>query len=149
MKQQVDIDIKAAMLSGDKMLTTTLRGLKSAILNVEIAENKRDQGLGDNEIITVFQKEAKKRQESADLYTQGGNAEKAQAELDEKLVIEKYLPAQMDEAQIRTIVDEVIGDIGADSMQQMGQIIGAVKQKTGAAADGAIIARLVKERLSQ
>lgn len=149
MKQQVDIDIKAAMLSGDKMLTTTLRGLKSAILNVEIAENKRDQGLGDDEIITVFQKEAKKRQESADLYTQGGNAEKAQAELDEKLVIEKYLPAQMDEAQIITIVDEVIGDIGADSMQQMGQIIGAVKQKTGAAADGAIIARLVKERLSQ
>ena len=149
MKQQIDIDLKAAMLSGDKVLTTTLRGLKSAILNVEIAENKRDQGLGDNEIITVFQKEAKKRQESADLYTQGGNAEKAQAELDEKLVIEKYLPAQMDEAQIRTIVDEVIGDIGADSMQQMGQIIGAVKQKTGAAADGAIIARLVKERLSQ
>jgi uncharacterized protein len=149
LKEKIDQDLKTAMLSGDKVLTTTLRGLKSAVLNVEIAENKRDQGLSDDELITVLQKEAKKRQESADLYKQGGSGEKAEAELEEKRVIEKYLPAQLSEDEIADVVDQAIADIGASGMQAMGQVIGQTKQKLGAAADGAIIARIAKERLSR
>jgi len=148
LKQTIDQDLKTAMLAGDKVLVTTLRGLKSVILNEEIATGARDKGLDDDKIIILLAKEAKKRQESADLYEQGGNKEKATAELEEKTVIEKYLPQQLSEDEIKVMIDEVITGIGEVSQQQMGQIIGAVKQKTGPASDGAVIARLVKERLS-
>lgn len=148
-KEQIDQDLKAAMLGGDKVLATTLRGIKAAILNAEIAEGKRDTGLGDDVVTALLQKEAKKRQESADLYEQGNNAEKREAELAEKTVIEKYLPAQLSEDEIGTLVDEAITTTGAAGMQHMGQVIGIVKAKAGASADGAVIARLVKDRLSQ
>lgn len=145
-KEQIDADLKSAMLAGNKTLAETLRGLKSAILNVEIEKGAREQGLSDDEAIQVLSKEAKKRQESADLYKQGGNSEKEQAELAEKKVIEKYLPEQMSEEELGKLVDEAIAQIGKDQ-SKMGQIIGAVKQKAGPSADGATIAKLVKEKL--
>ncbi len=148
LKDTLNQDLKQAMLAGDKTLVETLRGLKSAILNQEVAKNKRDSGLEDSEVVDVLSKEAKQRQESADLYAQGGNAEKQQAELTEKTVIEKYLPAQLSEAQIGQIIDQKMTELGASGLQAMGQVIGAVKQQTAGQADGAIIARLVKERLS-
>jgi len=148
LKVTLEQDIKTAMLAGDKTLVTTLRGLKSAILYVEVAEGKRDDGLSDDDIIKVFQKEAKKRQESADLYAQGGNIDKQSAELAEKTVIEKYLPAQLSEQELSAIIDDVITSTNATGMQAMGQVMGAVKARTGAGADGALLARLVKERLA-
>jgi uncharacterized protein len=148
-KEQINQDLKQALLSGDKVLATTLRGLKSAVLNVEIAENKRESGLKDDEIVAVLGKEAKKRQESADLYTKGGNAERAEAELTEKAVIEKYLPVQLNDDELDVLVDEAIGITEAKTMQDMGRVIGLVKQKAGAMADGGRIAQKVKERLSQ
>lgn len=147
-KQQIDTDLKTAMLGGDKALVTTLRGIKAAILNVEVAEGVRDQGLSDDKIMSLLQKEAKKRQESADLYTQGGRQEQAEAEMAEKVVIEKYLPAQLSEEEIINFVDEAIQATGASSMQQMGQVIGMVKAKAGPSADGGMIAKVVKDRLS-
>ncbi|HSX27448.1 MAG TPA: GatB/YqeY domain-containing protein [Patescibacteria group bacterium] len=146
-KQQIEADLKQAMLSGDKVLTTTLRGLKSSILDEEIAKNLRETGLSDDQTIPLLQKEAKKRQESADLFARGGNDEKHQAELDEKVVIEKYLPAPMSEDEIKSLIDEAVSSTNASGMQAMGQIIGLVKQKIGPAADGSVIARLVKEKL--
>src|ERR671929_50955 len=95
LKERIDQDLKQAMLAGDKTLVTTLRGLKSAILYAEVAKGSRDKGLSDEEVVEILTKEAKKRQESADMYSQGGSAEKAEAELTEKTVIEKYLPAQL------------------------------------------------------
>lgn len=149
LKAQLDQDLKQAMLAGDKTLVETLRGLKSAILYAEVAEGKRDQGLNDDEVTTVLTKEAKKRQESADLYKQGGSQEKADKELQEKQVIEKYLPEQLSEEELQKLIDATIQQTGAQGMQAMGQVIGVVKQKAGASADGAVVARLVKERLSQ
>lgn len=147
LKSRIDQDLKQALLAGDKVLATTLRGLKSVILNVEIAKGIREVGLPDDEIITLFSKEAKKRQESADLYVQGGNTEKAEAELAEKKVIEAYLPQQISEDELASIIDVIIAEQGASGQQAMGQVIGAVKQKVGATADGSRIAQLVKERL--
>jgi uncharacterized protein YqeY len=147
-KQQLDVDLKTAMLGGDKILATTLRGLKSAVLNIEIAEGKREQGLDDQAIVGLFQKEAKKRQESADLYIQGGNKEKAELELVEKQVIEKYLPAQITDEELADIIGSSISAVGATSMQDMGKVIGLVKSKTEGRADGGRIANAVKERLS-
>jgi uncharacterized protein YqeY len=147
-KEQIEADLKTAMLGGDKVLTTTLRGLKSAILNVEIAENKRDTGLSNDVVVSLLGKEAKKRQESADLFARGGNEEKARAEAAEKLVIEKYLPTQIDDEALKNLVEAAITETGASSMQDMGKVIGMVKAKAGASADGGRIAMLVKEKLA-
>ena len=146
LKNQIDADIKVAMLAGEKTLVTTLRGLKSAILNVEVAKGLRETGLPDSEITDILAKEAKKRQESADMYIQGNSKERADAELQEKAIIERYLPKQLSEQEIQQIINEVTAELGT-SVQQMGQIIGAVKVKTSGSADGAIIAKLVKEKL--
>lgn len=145
-KEQIDADLKAALLGGDKTLAMTLRGIKAVILNEEVAQGKRESGLPDEEVVRLLQREAKKRQESADLYGQGGNAEKQQAELAEKEVIAQYLPEQLSEEDIAKLVDAAIAEIG-NEQQNMGRIIGAVKQKAGGSSDGALIAKIVKERL--
>ena len=147
LKTRIDQDLKTALLAGDKTLVTTLRGLKSVILYAEVAKGMRDEGLPDAEIVVLLAKEAKKRQESADLYRQGKNDEKAAAELVEKVVIQAYLPTQLTDEELTAIVDEAIAASGATGLQAMGQVIGAVKQKTGSQADGSRIAALVKERL--
>src|SRR5690348_5859158 len=113
LKSRIDQDLKTALLAGDKVLATTLRGLKSVILYAEVAKGMREQGLPDDEIVVLFSKEAKKRQESADLYKHGGNEEKAAAELEEKKVIESYLPAQMSEEELSKIIDQTIKELGA------------------------------------
>jgi uncharacterized protein YqeY len=147
LKQQLDKDLKAALLAGDKLRATTLRILKSAILYVEVAKGAREVGLDDDEIIIILSKEAKKRQESADLYVRGNSPERAAAELAEKAIIEEYLPAQLSDEELSAIIVETISDLGASGPQAMGQVIGAVKQKVGASAEGGRIAQLVKERL--
>lgn len=147
-KQQLEANIKQAMLAGDKNLVTVLRGLKSAILYAEVASGKREVGIDDQEVLGLLQKEAKKRQESADLYGQGGSIDKQNAELAEKKIIEQYLPKKLSEEEIGQLVKAAIADTGASNMQQMGQVIGYVKQASNGAADGATVARLVKERLA-
>lgn len=148
MKQRLQDDVKAAMLAGDSLRLETLRGLKSVILYAEVAAGKREEGLTDDEILALFSKEAKKRQESAELYVQGGAQEKADKELAEKAIIEAYLPAQLSEAELAAIIDEVLNEVKPAGLQQMGQVIGQVKSKVGNTADGSLIAKLVKEKLS-
>ena len=147
LEQQIEQDLKTALLAGDGLRVDTLRGLKSTLLNVKITTGKRDSGLTDDEALPILAKEAKKRQESADMYTQGGDQTRADKELAEKAIIEAYLPAQLSEAEISAIVDEVIATTGASDKSAMGATIGAVKAKAGSTADGALIARLVKEKL--
>lgn len=147
LKQRLDNDVKQAMLAGDALRLDTLRGLKSVILYAEVAAGKREQGLADDEIETLFAKEAKKRQESADLYLQGGSPERAEKELAEKSIIESYLPERLDDEALGVIIDEVIAAQGPVTPQVMGAIIGAVKQRVGNTADGGTIAKLVKEKI--
>jgi uncharacterized protein YqeY len=149
LKNAIDQDLKTALLGGDQPLATTLRGLKAEILNIEIRDGKRAEGLNVDEVIAVLQKEAKKRQESADLYRQGGDEHREAKELAEKEIIAQYLPAQLSETEVQALIDEVVAATGASGMQAMGQVIGAVKAKAGASADGAMVARLVKEKLAQ
>lgn len=146
-KEQLEADIKTAMLAGDKVLVTTLRGLKSSILYAEVATNSREDGLTDEAVVALLHKEAKKRQESADLFTQGGNVEKATSELAEKEVISKYLPEQMSDEELKAIISRLAVELDISGIQQMGQLIGAVKSEAGTTVDGAAIARLVKEWL--
>ncbi len=147
LKRRLEADVKTAMLAGDSGRLETLRGLKSAILYAEVAQGKRAEGLSEDEITTLFAKEAKKRQESAELYIQGGAQGKADKELAEKAMIEEYLPTQLSEAELSAVVEAVIDQVKPSSAQQMGQVIGQVKAKVGNTADGSMIAKLVKEKL--
>jgi uncharacterized protein len=147
MQQQIDQDLKQALLSGDKTKVGTLRNIKSALLNEAISQGARETGLSDEQIQKVLARESKKRQEAADLYEQGGAADRASTELAEKAIIDTYLPEQMGEDQLAKIVDEEITKAGSPTMQDMGHIIGAVRGRTQGQADGALIARLVKEKL--
>ena len=140
-------DLKTAMLAGDKTLVTTMRGLKSAILYAEVAKGSREAGLSDDEITALFMKEAKKRRESADLFAQGGNTEKAEAELVEKIVIEKYLPAQMTNEELDAIVAQVSEALGGITKETMGMAIGKVKASTGPGVDGGRIAATIKAQI--
>jgi uncharacterized protein YqeY len=149
-KDTLQANLKTSMIARDSFTTDVIKSLKSAILYAEVASGKREEGLSDEEILGVFKKESKKRQESADLYKQGGNTEKAETELREKAVIDSYLPAQLDEAALTGLIDTVLTDLGITSpaKQDMGKIIGAVKAKGGAEVDGAMLARLVQGRIA-
>jgi uncharacterized protein YqeY len=145
---QIERDLKTALLSGDRLQADTLRGIKSALLYAKVEKGKRDSGLSEEEERTVLAREVKKRIESAELYAKGGSKERADTELKEKAIIEKYLPKQLSESEVKDIIGQVISESGVNDLSQMGRIIGLVKQKTAGSADGALIARLVKEALS-
>lgn len=147
LKATLDKDLKQALLGGDKLKSDTIRIMKSTILNEEIAVGKREQGLSDEEVIVCLKKEAKKRQEAADLYQKAGSVERADKELAEKEIIEAYLPAAMPEAEIQKLIDQAAAQHGGVTQQTMGIIIGEVKKASNGAADGAAIAKLVKEKL--
>lgn len=147
LKEQIDADLKTAMLARDEFTTTTLRGLKAAILNEEVAKGARDTGLADEAIEQLIAREAKKRDEAASLFEQGGNLQSADKERAEKKLLGAYLPEQLSEAEVTVLVDAAVADIQPEGMKDMGRVIGAVKAKAGNTADGALIAKLVKERL--
>jgi uncharacterized protein YqeY len=148
LKQRITDDIKAALLGGDRFVGETLKNLKAAILNEEVAQNKRGEGLDDTTIEQIIAREVKKRTESVKLYEQGGRADLAENEQKEIDVIKAYLPEQLGEDEVRAIVEAAVQQLGANGMSDMGKVIGVVKAKVGNTADGAIVAKLVKEALS-
>lgn len=147
LKSQLDNDIKAALLSGNRFGADVLRGLKAVILNEEVAKGVRDEGLDDASIEALIAKEVKKRQDSIQQYTAANRPELAEQEKAEMDVLISYLPEQMSEEEITEAVKRTIVELGAEGPQMMGQVIGAVKGKLGNAADGATVARLTKEAL--
>lgn len=145
LKAQIEADLKAAMLGGEKERVEVLRGLKSAILYEEVAQNARETGLSEDVILKVIARESKKRAEAAELYKKSDSPERAEAELSEKKIIDSYLPSQISDDELEKIVDEVIVSLGDKA--QMGAVIGAVRAKVGVAADGSRIAATVQGRL--
>jgi len=147
LKQRIADDLKAALLGGDRFVADTLRNLKAAILNEEVAQNKREQGLADAEIEKIVAKEVKKRNESAAIYDQNMRQDAADDERREAEILGRYLPKQLSEAELKMVVDAKVAELGATDAKMMGQVIGAVKQEVGNTADGGLIATLVKEAL--
>ncbi|RYX78319.1 GatB/YqeY [bacterium] len=148
LKEQIQNDMKAALLGGDRFVGDTLRNLKAAILNEEVAQNKRDTGISDAEIEVIIAREVKKRNESIALYEQNGRPELAEEERKEAAVLAIYLPQQLSEDEIRELTKTVIEAMENVGPSMMGQVIGGVKAKVGTSADGATIARVVKELLN-
>lgn len=149
MQQEIERDLKAALLAGDKHKAETLRGLKSALLNETISLNARDQGLNDEQVQKILARESKKRAEAAELYKKAGENDRYQQEMAEKEIIDAYLPAQLSEAEIAAKVDSEVAKLNTPGPADIGRIIGAVKAQLGPQADGATIAKLAKAALNR
>ena len=146
-------DIKAAtiaaMKSGDKAATGTLRMISSAIKNRDIEARTAAATTDDDAMVTeVLQKMIKQRRESVDLYRQGNREELAAAEEAEIAVIERFLPRQMSDDEAKAAIAAIIAETGASSMKDMGRVMGLVKERLGTSIDPARASGLVKSALS-
>lgn len=147
LKERIAADFKTAMLARDTFATELLSGLKAAILNEEVAKGVRDTGLSEEATEQLIAREVKKRDEAAGLFEQGGNQVSADKERKEAEVLRTYLPEQMSEEDLKQLVAEAVAELKPDGMKDMGRVIGAVKAKAGNSADGALVAKLVKESI--
>jgi uncharacterized protein YqeY len=146
-KDDITVKLKDAMLSRDQFLTGVYRDLKAAILNEEVKQLKRDEGLSDEEIEKVIAKQVKQRDDSIEIYTAAGEKERAEKELSEREVLSQFLPEPLSEDDLREIAERVI-TTGGFTIKDMGRAIGAIKKEVGTRGDGALIAKIVKELLS-
>ena len=121
---------KEAMKAGDKLRLSTLRLMTAAVQNGDIeARTAGKKPLSDEELLGVFQKQIKQRQESVELYEKGGRAELAKKEKDEIEVIKGFLPQQMSEAEVKAAIAAIIKETGAASVKDMGKVMAALKER--------------------
>lgn len=147
LKQQIDTDIKNAMKAKNKEELQTLRSIKSMILLAE-SEKGAVENLSEDAEMKLLMKAAKQRKESAETYKQNGRDELAQAELFELDVIERYLPKQMSEQELRSNLEDIINKVGASGPQDMGKVMGVATKELAGKADGKMISQLVKQILA-
>jgi uncharacterized protein YqeY len=146
-------DIKAAtitaMKSGDRETTATLRLVSAAIKNRDIEARTGGAPKDDDALVTdVLQKMIKQRRESAEVYRKGGREDRAAAEEAEIAVIERFLPAQMSDAEADAAIRGIIAETGATSMKDMGRVMALVKERLGPSIEPARASGLVKAALS-
>lgn len=145
---QVNEGIKNAMKNKEEATLRALRGVKSALLLAKTEKGAADE-LSEEKEIQVLQKLVKQRKESLEIYTTQNRPELAVVEAEEIAVIEKFLPKQMDEATLRTELQNIITSVGAAGPQDMGKVMGAATKQLAGKADGKMISQLVKELLSK
>ena len=146
---KINADLKAAMLARDEFATTTLRGLKSAILYEEVAKGKRDTGLNDGEIENVVASEMKKRDDALKIYAAAGDDERAGKEDKENQILAKYLPAQLSSDELCEKIRGIIAKHGFDAKKDFGKIIGVAKKELGNATTGEKIANALKQEFAK
>lgn len=144
---KVSEDIKEAMKARDKVRLETLRNIKKVFLEAKTAPGANDT-LEDADAFKILQKLAKQGRESARTYTDNGRQDLADAELAQAAVIEEYLPKQLGEDEIEAEVSKVIADTGAQSMKDMGKVMGIVSKQLAGRADGRAISAVVKRLLA-
>ena len=144
---QINDDIKAAMLARDKVALDALRGIKKEFLEAKVAKGS-DGILHDELAVKIMQKLVKQRKETAQIYSEQNRPELAEKELEEAAIIEKYLPAQMSSDKLSQILSEIISRIGAKSPQDMGKVMGVATKELAGKADGKLISEMVKTLLN-
>jgi uncharacterized protein YqeY len=151
LKEQIKLDSTAALKSGDKHASETLRMLLSSIL-VKEKDKQYKTGkpeLEEQEIIDVVSSEIKKRKDAIALYEQGNRPELAEKEKQEIEIIKKYLPEQLSKEEIKKLVQESIQKTGAKDVKDMGKVMGDLNPKIKGRADGAEVSKLVRELLTK
>jgi uncharacterized protein YqeY len=147
LKEKLQNDLTAAMRARDEVRSSTIRMILTAIKNEEVS-GKEARELSDADVITVLSREAKKRREAAEAFTQAGASDRAEMEKAEGLVIAEYLPAQLSESEIKEMIAAAISETGATGPQQMGLVMKSIQPKIAGRADGGVVSSLVKAALS-
>ena len=144
---QIQADLTAAMKARDDLALSVLRMALAAVKEARVSGAEARE-LTDDEVVAVLAREAKRREESAAAFTEGGRPEKAERELAERDLLARYLPAPLGEDELAALVDEALAEGGFDSPAQMGLAMKAAMAKVGGQADGKAVSALVKARLS-
>ncbi len=141
--------IKTAMREKDAVRLSTLRLINAAVKDQDIAARTKgnQDGVDDGEVLAILAKMVKQRQESARVYEEGGRLELAEKELAEITVIEDFLPRQLSDEEVTAAVNAAIAEIGADSIRDMGRVMGALKDRYAGQMDFGAVGPMVKARL--
>jgi uncharacterized protein YqeY len=148
LKEKLQADLIDAIRARDEVKSGTVRMLLAAITNEEVA-GKAVKVLTDAEIITVLSREAKKRREAVDAYTQAKRDDLANKEKAEGVIIAQYLPEQLSEDEIKKLITEAIAETNASGPAGMGLVMKILQPKIAGKADGSLVSGLVKAALSQ
>jgi uncharacterized protein YqeY len=144
---QIMDEIKNAMRAKDTVALESLRAVKSALLLAQTETGAKEEISADEEI-KLLQRLVKQRKDSANIYTAQGRPDLAEPELLQAAVIEKFLPAQLSEAEVEAVVAKIIADNGASGMAAMGKVMGLASAELAGKADGKTISTIVKKLLS-
>lgn len=149
MSLQVQImdEIKNAMRAKDTVALESLRAVKSALLLAQ-TENGSKEDISQEEEIKLLQRLVKQRKDSANIYNEQGRPDLAEPEILQAAIIEKFLPAQLSEAEVEAVVAKIIADNGASGMAAMGKVMGLASAELAGKADGKTISTIVKKLLS-
>ncbi len=142
---KIQEDLKQSMISRDETKVSTLRMLISELNNFRISKG---EDLSESDIISVVQKEVKKRREASLAFKNGGRDESSKQEEKEAAILEGYLPAQMSDEELSEIITQVISETGAVGMSDMGKVMGLLKEKVGASADPSKMSQIVRGKLN-
>ncbi|AHM04437.1 Transamidase GatB domain protein [Roseibacterium elongatum DSM 19469] len=150
LRERITTGLKDAMRDKDKTRLSTLRLINAAIKDQDIAARAKggSSGVGEDELLAILAKMVKQRQESARAYEEGGRLELAEKERAEIEVIEAYLPRQLDDDEIAAAVDAALAQTGAETLRDMGKVMGVLKASYAGQMDFGAVGPLVKARLS-
>lgn len=147
LQEQITKDITASMKAGDKVRTETLRMIRAQIIEYNKRGLNRD--ITPDEELAILSSAAKKRKEAAEEYKKAGRMELAEKENSELLIIQEYLPKQMDKEEIVKLVTKIIAETGADSQKDFGKVMPLAMKELKGKADGKVIQDIVKELLTK
>ncbi len=145
--ETINIDIKAAMMAKEEVSLRGLRAIKAAILIAQ-TEPGASKDLSEEKEIQLLQKLVKQRKDSIAIYQQQNREDLATKEIEEVSVIEKYLPKQLNEEEITSIIKKIITDTAAAGMKDMGKVMGLANKEMAGKADGSKISQIVKQLLA-
>ncbi len=143
---QIMEEIKTAMRAKDTVALEALRAIKSEILLAQTATGSKEELASANEV-KLLQKLVKTRKDSAKIYTEQNRMDLAEPELAQIAVIEKFLPAQLSEAEVEAIIEKIIAETGASGIASMGKVMGIASAQLGGTAEGKTISTIVKRLL--
>lgn len=145
LKEQIKTDIKDAMRAKEILKRDTLRNIQAAIKQIEVDE-RRD--VTDQDVEGILMKYLKQREDAKAQFIEAGRNDLVEKEEAEIAIVKSYLPEPMDDAELEAVLKEVIASVGAESMKDMGKVMGAAKTTIGSRADGGRINQMVKKLLS-
>ncbi|HSX40735.1 MAG TPA: GatB/YqeY domain-containing protein [Candidatus Saccharimonadales bacterium] len=146
-KQDLQNELKQSMLAKTAEKTSVLRMLLSAINYYEIQKGGAGYSATDEDVLTVIQREVKQHRDSIEQFQNANRTDLVDKESKELAMLQKYLPEQMSEDEIRRLVKDAISQTGAKTPQEMGKVMGALMPKTKGKADGSLVSKIVKEEL--